>query len=139
MFGDKKSYRAPEDPAVALVESILGAAAAPIAIDATPTQGSRVTVRSVLRICACVTIHDAPTWLIYDGDDGGIGWCRFPDGVDAEDFVDARLWVGGHADPDGVLLWLQGKAADPWQFGGDGWGAVGVLDDLQRKILQSST
>lgn len=83
-----------------------------------------------------MTLEDAPTWLIYQGRDGGIVWGRIPDGTEAADVVEAQFSAGGHADPGDVLAWLQGKAPDPWACG-DGWGDEGVLAELGRKIRGS--
>ena len=87
-------------------------------------------------ICACVTLEDAPTWLIYEDRDGGLAWGRIPDGAEASDVVNAEFSAGGHAHPGDVLAWLQGKAADPWALG-DGWGDDGVLAELGRKVRGS--
>lgn len=126
---------AQEDPAVPAVEQIL-TAAAPAAGSAGVLSKDRLAVTNALWICACVTIDDAPTWLIYDTPDGGLAWDRIPDGVEPLDLVDARLSAGGHADPAEVLRWLQGTASDPWSGGGYGDGDAGVLDELRMKIRQ---
>ena len=59
---------------------------------------------------------------------------QVPDAVEPLDLVDAQLNAGGHADPLEVLLWLQGKARDPWAGGGDGNGDEAALQELVRKI-----
>ncbi len=93
-------------PAVAPVERILAAASsAGAADDARP--GHDVAVHA-LWICACVTVDDAPTWLIHDTPDGRLVWCRVPDGAEPLERVDAHRSAGGHADPDAVLRWLRG-------------------------------
>ncbi len=86
-------------------------------------------------ICACETMEDAPTWLIYDMDEGGVVWCRVPDDVEPLDLVDARLSAGGHSDPGEMLLWLQDGASDRWLGGGGGDEAV--ARELQPKIRRS--
>lgn len=133
MFGRTRLSRPPEDPAVAFVEAIFEAAASRHPAAPQSGEGTPVAPRA-LWICACVTMDDAPTWLIYDTDEGGIAWCRVPDGVEPLDLVDARLIAGGHADPAEVLLWVQGKTSEPWAGGGDGSGDAGVLEALGRKI-----
>jgi len=136
MFGRTRPSRPPEDPAVAQVERILQKAARYHAAEQ-PTKERRSATQA-LWICACVTMDDAPTWLIYDTDDDGIAWwCRVPHEVEPLDLVDARLSAGGHADPGQVLLWLQGKAPEPWAGGGGGSGDAGVLEELGRKIRRT--
>lgn len=113
------------------VEAILGAAAS--AAEPRPRSAIRPIASHALWICACVTVDDAPTWLIYDTDDG-VSWCRVADGIEPLDLVDARLTAGGHADPAQVLLWLEGKAPSPWADGGSGWGEAAVLGQLLVKM-----
>jgi hypothetical protein len=122
----------PEDPSVAVVEALLDGVATRLAPAATPQQ-SRATATHLLWICACVTMDDAPTWLIYEDSDGELVWGRIPDGHQASDVVDARFVAGGHADPGGVLAWLQGETPDPCYLG-DTWGDEIVLSELIRKI-----
>ena len=50
------------------------------------------------------------------------------------DLVDARLTMGGHADPAEALRWLCGAASDPWGSGGDGYGNSRVLKALRERI-----
>lgn len=133
MVGRTRFSRPPEDPAVAVVESILEAAASRHPAPTESGEGIPVAPHA-LWICACVTMDDAPTWLIYDTDEGGVAWCRVPNKVELVDLVDARLTAGGHADPAEVLLWIQGKTSEPWGSGGNGGGDVGVLEELGRKI-----
>lgn len=83
-------------------------------------------------LCACVTLDDAPTWLIYDTAEDGLVWCRVPDAIDPLDLVSAQRIAGCHTDPGWVLLWLEGKASDP--CGGDNCGDLVVLEELSRKI-----
>ena len=116
---------------MARVEEILEAASA--GSGATPQVNARPTAEHALWICACVTMEDAPTWLIYDTDTG-VTWRRVPERVEPMDLVDARLSAGGHADPSEVLLWLQGQVPDPWARGGAGWGDATVLEELRHKI-----
>lgn len=120
---------------MAQVEAILDGAATQLAATA-PSHGSRPIATHALWICACVTVEDAPTWMIYEDSDGGLVWRRIPDGVEASEVVDAQFSAGGHADPGAVLDWLQGRATDPWA-GGDGWDEDGVLRELLRKIRGS--
>jgi hypothetical protein len=83
-----------------------------------------------------MTMDDAPTWLVYDTSDGGVAWRRIPDALEPLDLVDARFNADGHADPSEALLWLQGKAAEPWGEGfGSGDGAV--VRALVRTIRRS--
>lgn len=119
-----------EDPSVAGVEAILRAAAP--AVQPGP-RSARSQALHALWICACVTIDDAPTWLIYDTEDG-VSWCRVADGIEPLDLIDARLTAGGHAEPSRALFWLEGKAADPWGDLGSGWGEAAVLEQLLTKI-----
>lgn len=96
----------------------------------------RPAVVSALWICACVTLDDAPTWLIYIDDADHVAWCRIPDGAEAEDVVDAVSTAGGHTDPGSVLAWLRGDAADPWA-GGEGWDDDDVVTRLGQAIHAS--
>jgi hypothetical protein len=120
---------------VARVEALLDGAATHLEATA-PSQGSRPAATHALGICTCFTLERAPNWLIYEDRDGGIVWCRTPDGVEASDVVDAQFSAGGHADAVDVLAWLQGEAPDPWA-GGDGWDDDGVVEELTRKIRDS--
>lgn len=135
MFGRKRPKPA-EDPSVARVEAVLDGAATHLAAPA-PSGESRPSATHALWICACVTLGDAPTWLIYADLHGGIVWCRIPDGTEASDIVDAEFMAGGHADPGEVLAWLQAKAPDPWAAGGHGWGDDEALSELRRRIRAS--
>ena len=134
MFGGTRSSRPSEDPSVAPIEAILEAAAAR---NSSPMRllEDRPRAAHAMWICACETIEDAPTWLIYDTNEGEIVWCRVPDALEPLDLVDARLIAGGHADPGEVLLWLQGRASEPWS--GGGWGDEAVPRELGRKIRRS--
>lgn len=114
-----------------LVEAILDERAARLSADL--SHGQRIMARHALWICACVTLRDAPTWLVYDDHDGRVWWCRLPDGVAADEVVDAQVSAGGHADPGSVLAWLRGDVSDPWA-GGDGDGDAGVVPELGRLI-----
>ena len=84
--------------------------------------------------CACVTEHDAPSWLIYDVADSGLIWCRVPDSQEPLDLVDARFTAGGHADPAEVLRWLHCEASEPWGRLVDGGGDSSVLEGLRKRI-----
>ena len=114
------------------IDEILGVASSSGPGAARPPEGRPIATHA-LWICACVTFDDAPTWLIYDTDDG-VAWCQVPDRVDPLDLVDARLSAGGHADPKEVLRWLEGKTPDPWGNGGSGSGEVAAVEELGRKI-----
>ncbi|MGZ4588307.1 MAG: hypothetical protein ACXVX9_10950 [Mycobacteriaceae bacterium] len=118
------------------VEEILASAALRVPKWASP-QGARPHAARALWICACVTQDDAPTWLIYDTDDGAVTWCRVEDGVEMADLVDARQTAGGHADPSEVLRWLQGATPDPWGRGGHGSGDESVVQELGSVIRRS--
>lgn len=131
MFGGRKSPQSVEDPAVGPIERLLRAAAT-----RHPVGDLEGRTRHALHICACVTLDDAPDWIIFDTDDG-VGWRRWPDDVFEADVVRAPLEAGGHADPAEVLSWLRGTAADPWGCGGDGLGDPEVLVELQSKIAGS--
>ncbi|CAN5165282.1 hypothetical protein BH09ACT10_BH09ACT10_11250 [soil metagenome] len=39
----------------------------------------RAVVDRAVWFCACVTLEDAPIWVIYDTEDGNFGWRRVPD------------------------------------------------------------
>jgi hypothetical protein len=134
MFGGTRSSRPSEDPSVARIEAILEAAAAR---NLSPMRllEDRPRAAHAMWICACETMGDAPTWLIYATNEGEIVWCRVPDALEPLDLVDARLIAGGHADPGEVLLWLQGRASEPWS--GGGWGDEAVPRELGRKIPRS--
>ena len=123
-----------EDPAVAAVEQIL-ATAVP-ALPAHEVSGRDRSTNHALWICACVTVDESPTWLIYDTPCGQLAWCRVPDQVEPLQLVDAVHSAGGHADPAGVLSWLLGQTPDPWSGTGDGTGDPGVLDELRTRIRQ---
>jgi hypothetical protein len=126
--------RSQEDPSVAPVEALLDGVAK--RLSQVSSRARRPAAKHALWICACWTLDDAPTWLIYEDADGGVVWGRIPGGDEASDFVDAQFTAGGHADPGGVLAWLQGRAADPWTCG-DGWGDEVVISELGRRIRGS--
>ena len=134
MFGGTRSSRPSEDPSVAPIEAILEAAAAR---NLSPMRllEDRPRAARAMWICACETIEDAPTWLIYDTNEGEIVWCRVPDAIEPLDLVDARLSAGGHADPGEVLPWLQGSASEPWSGGGGGDEAL--AREVGRKTRRS--
>lgn len=87
-------------------------------------------------ICACVTIDEAPTWLIYQDMDATLRWCSVPPATEPFGLVDPTRWACGHADPKTVLLWLSGSEPEPWGFGGSGWGDEAVLAELRGMILR---
>lgn len=131
MFG-RKATSYPKDPTVGSVEALFNRAASYREV-AHPLQSNEpLAATYALWICACVTMHEAPTWLLYEEGDGMV-WCRIPDKVDISDVVVAGSMIGGHADPGQVLAWLEGEASDPWAGGGDGDGGQ-VLDRFRRAL-----
>jgi hypothetical protein len=119
MFG-RNGSSPPEDPAVDPVEALFNRAATYREFTHPMPSDEPLATTHALWICACVTMDDAPIWLIYEDGDSGMAWCRVPDGMDIPDVVAADSVAGGHADPAEVLAWLQGEASDPWAGGGDG-------------------
>ena len=132
MFG-RKSPSPPEDRAVAPVEALLGRSAIFREVTQPGLRNGPVPTAHALWVCACVTMDEAPTWLVYEDKDSGTVWCRVPDGADIDDVVDAELIAGDHADPGDVLDWLEGKAPDPWAGGGEGDRAQ-VLERFNRAL-----
>jgi hypothetical protein len=120
-----------EDPAVAAAEALFGESRR---CEADP--GQRVEATFALWICNCYSDDDrAPKWLVYDrADDGGIDWCRVPERTRALDLVHAKDTTGDHTFPAHVLLWLQGREADPWGGSRSGADAI-LLETLRDKIL----
>lgn len=90
----------------------------------------RLSVTHALAVCACITLDDAPTWLLYVTADGGFGWTRDPDADEALDLVDARFAAVEHAAPSDVLAWLQGSTRGT--FGDGGPELRAVLDALAQ-------
>ena len=82
-----------------------------------------------------MTLHDAPTWLIFESTDGATVWCRAPRGTEPLDLVVAERIAGGHADPSGVLTWLEGKRPDPWYEDFSHHGEQAVVEELGRRLL----
>lgn len=124
----------PEHVSVALVEQILPEATAHSA-GPVPMSGGRATVDRAVWLCACMTDSEviAPTWLIYDTDDGRLGWCRAPDGVDISGLVSAPVVSGDHVTPEEVLDWLQhGSRSWPNLEPAD----ASVIQDLGRTIRE---
>lgn len=122
----------PEDPTVALVEEILAAAAA--AAGEVPTEDGRAVADRAVWLCACVADNgpEAPTWVIYDVANGGLGWRLVPDRLDVSDLVAAPVMDGDHVSPEEVLDWLRGADSGPWSRHA---GAAGtVMGDLARRI-----
>lgn len=126
----RRTQRDLMDPAVVEVERILA--------EKVPTKQRSTSTREgaehALWICACITVDDSPTWLIYDTPDDQLVWMRVPDSVEPLELVDARVSAGGHSDPSDVLRWLQQDAPDPWGSVGSGFSDQGVLDHLRAKI-----
>ncbi|MFC7500487.1 hypothetical protein ACOACQ_23040 [Nocardioides sp. CPCC 206347] len=117
---------------MAVIEEILAAAAR--SAGQVPTRDGKAVVDRAAWFCTCITDFgtDAPTWVIYDIVDGGLGWCRVPDRLDVSDLVVARVVDGDHVHPEQVLHWLQGTNGNPWSVRA---GAAGtVLGDLARRI-----
>lgn len=115
------------------VELILTAAASSSA-GQVPQRGGRMLADRAVWFCACVTLEQAPTWLIYDTDDGKVGWCRVPDGVEVTVLVDAPVVTGSHVDPDEVLVWLQ--KPDVALTPGDGSADAAIVRNLGLKIRE---
>jgi hypothetical protein len=97
----------------------------------------RAVVDRAVWFRACVTLEDAPTWLIYDTSDGKVGWCRVPDGNDVPDLVDAPLVTGEHVALEEVLHWLQGQDVD--SAPGDVSADRTVIRELGHKIRELSS
>jgi hypothetical protein len=136
MFGEDRSSGVPEDPSVARIEEILGRARQQY-LPLQPKPEHRTVTSRALWICPCLSMDDAPTWLIYHTAEDTVAWCRVPDAVEPLDLVDARSEAGGHADPSEVLRWLEGRAPDPWAGGGDGDGDVSTIEALRRNVRTS--
>jgi len=135
MFG-RKGSSPPKDLAVAPVEALFNRTATYREFTHPMQSNEPLATTHALWICACVTMDDAPIWLVYEDGDQGMVWCRVPDRVDISDGVDADVIAGGHADPGQVLAWLQGEASDPWAGGGDGSRGK-VLDRFYRGLSRS--
>ncbi len=130
--GDSDFFVDREDPAVGPVEDILEAAHG--ARRSQSVLDGRTAATAAAWICACVSLDDAPTWLISkSGEDDGIVWCRVPDS-ERSDAVRARVMSSGHAVPAEVLKWLLGDAATPWAEPGSGWGDDAALRDIYDAI-----
>lgn len=123
-----------EDPAVAPIERILASAAArsprPV-----PIRGRKVVADRAVWLCACVSFEDAPTWLIYDTNDGAFGWCRIPDGEAESDLIAAPILRGDHVDPADVLAWLDDRPPDHGSFKRDAL----LFTALGRRIRELAT
>jgi hypothetical protein len=120
----------PEDTAVATVEQLFGASRRYEA-----DLQWRIAATFALWLCTCYSDDDkAPTWLVHDFADGtGVAWCRVPNRVKPLDLVDAQDTAGDHTSPAEVLLWLEGRAADPWN--GDSSGDAILLKAIREKLL----
>lgn len=118
---------------MAAVEQILTTAAAR-STPPVPRLNDRFSADRAVWVCACVTDFgaDAPTWLIVDTDDGGIAWCRVPDGLAVSTFVSAPLVTGDHLHPEQVLHWLEGREDRYWP--GARTADSEVVERLGRKI-----
>ena len=120
-----------EDPAVAAVEELFG-----VLRRSEAAPGQRVEATFALWLCPCYSDDEAaPIWLVYDrAEDGGIAWCRVPEGTEPLGLVHAKETAGDHTSPADVLVWLQRSESDPW--GGSGSRSdSAVLDVLREKIL----
>lgn len=123
---ERWSLRGPEDPSVAPVEAILDR----VAVRMCPGgPGPRPVAEHALWICPCVTVDDAPIWLIFDSPDGTLHWCRLPDGSKVDDVLDAQHLAGAHVEPEGVLAWLRGAQSHPWIAGN------GLGDEIAARAL----
>jgi hypothetical protein len=119
---------------VAAVEEILSVTAARSA-GQVPLRDGRAIVDRAVWFCACVTLDEAPTWLIYETSDGSVGWRRVPDGSEITDLVDAPFITGHHVDPVEVLHWLQDQ--DATSVPGDaGTADRAVIQQMGRKIRE---
>lgn len=118
-----------------LIEAILDEKASRLDMTGSMQGRSRRAATHALWICGCITMDDAPVWLIYE-DGTSITWCRLPDEFESDDLVDTQHLAGGHADPDDVLAWLRGEAPDPF-LGADDCGDPPVIPSLGR-LLQGS-
>lgn len=120
---------------MSVVERILSKAAdrAPVEM---PVQGRRAIVDRAVWFCACVTDSDAdaPTWLIYDTADGGLGWCRVGGDGDISDFVEAKELFGDHVHPARVEEWLKG--VDPDRLFDLSGADLVALRELGRRIRE---
>lgn len=100
------------DPAVAPTENLLSAVSKPR--DANDLLANPAQAEHAMWLCCCYQDEDAPTWLLFQTPDGGLSWCRLPDGTNENELIRARQWSGGHTDVAGVLHWIRGSAPDPW-------------------------
>lgn len=105
----------PEDPAVADVERILAQATRRSPAQVSTRDGKAMADRAVW-FCVCSGEDDTwdPSWAVYDTDDGRLGWCRVPDGVEIGSVVDAPRVTGDHVAAIQVLDWATAEAPDPW-------------------------
>ena len=100
-----------------------------------PMRAGRAVVDRAVWFCACVSLEEAPTWLIYETFDGKVGWCRVPDGSEITDLVDAAFITGDHVDPAEVLHWLQDQEAASVP-GDAGTADRAVIQQMGRKIRE---
>ena len=133
MVSRPREQHPPEHVAVGLVEEILKGAAERHPT-ASPAVDGRPRAARALWICACVSMDDGPTWLIYEDTTGGIAWSRLADTHKCSDVVDAPMYAGGHADPAMVLRWLTGERSDPWGNGGSGQDDDKIVEALAAKL-----
>lgn len=122
-----------QGPDVAPVERILEAAASRSVGDVERRDG-RLVVTHAVWLCACETLGESPTWLIYAVGEVGIGWQRVATGTDVSDAVDAEHLTGGHLDPESVRMWLSSAWQDPWQGRGEFPEDSFIYEELRRRI-----
>src|SRR6478609_4890994 len=98
----RRGQRSPDDPSVVPVEETLEAAASR-SVEEAPRRDGRLVATHAVWLCACETMDESPIWLIYALGEDGIGWQRFPVGMDVSDVVEAEHLTGGHPSPESVL------------------------------------
>ncbi|WP_282072708.1 hypothetical protein [Janibacter hoylei] len=90
-----------------------------------------------LYVCACITEHPCPDWIIY-GTDAGIGWRTWPDDLSDDDEVHATYRADVHTDPTDLLAWLEGRTKNPWAGGAVNGDSAQVLHGLRRWLTHGS-
>jgi uncharacterized protein (TIGR03083 family) len=101
-----------DDVAVDCVEEFLTFS---VSSDADPADPPREPLAGAIWVCPCEPQVGTPSWLIEDGTGPGtLTWSRMPAGVEAGDLTDKPVLAGGHTSPDRFLLWLYGRADQPW-------------------------
>lgn len=123
----------PVDPAVAPTEELLRSNAEPR--DANDLLANPEEARHAMWLCCCYQEGDAPTWLLFETPEGGLGWCRVPDGIQEKQLVRSRQWAGAHTNAQGVLSWVRGTAPDPWV---DSYGSSAVHLRIFTRLLRAT-